>query len=401
MSEKSSDRLNAARGMNQLTVDAVLGVTNIVDSMHQTILSFGGRLGNREQTQTSGLTGIVYWGIRTITETVGNGLDQSLSQLGSLPIMQGGEPSSGREAVLSALNGVLGDHLQATENPLAISMKFRQAGKPLTDAELSKLLEQSNGKLAILIHGSCMNDLQWNRNDHDHGETLYRDLGYTPLYLHYNSGCHTSENGKQMAELLESLLALSTQKFDLAIVCHSMGGLVARSACYYGEKAGHAWLSHLTKLLFLGTPHHGAPLEKGGNWIDTILQISPYSTPFASLGKIRSSGVTDLRYGNIIDEDWRDIDRFEPADDPRTPVPLPKGVACYAIAATLSQDAGVIKDGLIGDGLVTVSSALGHHHDPVRQLKFPEAHCLIIRETNHLGLLDSPQVDKALKEWLI
>ena len=27
----------------------------------------------------------------------------------------------------------------------------------------------------------------------------------------------------------------------------------------------------------LGTPHHGAPLERGGTWIDTLLGVSRYS----------------------------------------------------------------------------------------------------------------------------
>jgi hypothetical protein len=41
--------------------------------------------------------------------------------------------SSGtREALLAALNGVLGDHLAASANPLAITMRLRREGKPLT-----------------------------------------------------------------------------------------------------------------------------------------------------------------------------------------------------------------------------------------------------------------------------
>jgi pimeloyl-ACP methyl ester carboxylesterase len=98
---------------------------------------------------------------------------------------------------------------------------------------------------------------------------------------------------------------------ELVIIAHSMGGLVSRSACHYGKVAGHSWLNHLLKIVFLGTPHHGASLERAGNWIDIILEISPYSAPFSRLGKIRSAGVTDLRYGNILDEDWKGRDRFE------------------------------------------------------------------------------------------
>ena len=104
-----------------------------------------------------------------------------------------------------------------------------------------------------------------------------------------------------------------------------MGGLVARSACRYGEEAGHAWRQKLDKLVFLGTPHHGAPLERIGNWVDVILGKTPYAAAFARLGKIRSAGVTDLRYGNLLDEDWQGRDRFAREPDSRRPVPLPEG----------------------------------------------------------------------------
>lgn len=388
------------RGTGKLAVDAILGITNIVDSMHRTILSLGGRIGDPEQTQTTGLTGMVYQTVRTITETVGHGLDSSLSQLNSLAIMQDGEPAAGREAVLAALNGVLGDYLVATNNPLAITMGFYRAGELLNNTELSETVKQANGKIAIMLHGSCMNDLQWERKGHDHGGAIFRDLGITPLYLRYNSGLHTSENGKEFSALLEALLAQSEEPMELTIVAHSMGGLVARSAYHYGKEYGHTWMKHLTKIVFLGTPHHGAPLEKGGNWIDTLLEISPYSTPFAQLGKIRSSGVTDLRYGNLLDEDWQGKDRFKRSDDLRTAVPLPDGVLCYAIAGTITQNASKLGDGLIGDGLVTVDSALGRHPNLQRQLLFPESHQSVCRGINHVDLLSNLDVYETLKRWL-
>src|SRR4029453_1583503 len=79
----------------------------------------------------------------------------------------------------------------------------------------------------------------------------------------------------------------------------SMGGLVARSASYHGRLARHDWLRSLRRLIFLGTPHHGAPLERGGHRLDYVMELSPYVAPFTRLGKARSAGITDLRYGNI------------------------------------------------------------------------------------------------------
>jgi hypothetical protein len=175
------------------------------------------------------------------------------------------------------------------------------------------------------------------------------------------------------------------------------GGLVGRSACYAGEAADHAWRATLKKLICLGSPHHGAPLERGGNWIDRLLGISPYSAPLSRLGKLRSAGVTDLRHGNVLDEDWSGRDRFAHGADTRKGLKLPEGVACYAIAATLS---GAPRKRLRGDGLVPVPSALGRSRKPEVALEFPEAHRWIAYGTGHLELLNRNEVYEKLREWL-
>ena len=186
-------------------------------------------------------------------------------------------------------------------------------------------------------------------------------------------------------------------RLSLNIIAHSMGGLVARSACHYGKEANHVWLNHLQKLLFLGTPHHGAPLEKGGNLINILLDISPYSAPFSRLVKVRSSGLTDLRYGNIVEDDWKGRGRFEPTADQRIPVPLPKDVQCYAIAATTKQVLNNCVDELVGDGLVPISSALGQHKRAELNLIFPTRQQWVGHNMNHLDLLNHPEVYETIK----
>ena len=126
-----------------------------------------------------------------------------------------------------------------------------------------------------------------------------------------------------------------------------MGGLVSRSACYYAEQDGLAWLLYLKKLIFLGTPHHGAPLERAGTWVDLLLGISPYTAPFARLGMVRSSGIKDLRHGTILGEVADQSDKKLAS----AAVSLPKDVSCFAIAATKQAQAGSGKR-LPGDGLV-------------------------------------------------
>ena len=398
MPENPNNITTDLRGLGNLTIDAVKGITDIVESLHQTIAGIAGLLGSPGQQRTRGITGMVYRNIHSITDLVGDGIDSLLNQL-SLIIGEK-DSSPGREALVSVLNGVLGDHLVARGNPLAIPMQFRKGGKPLDEQALADEIRQSNGRILVMVHGSCMNDLQWKRQGHDHGQALAADLGLLPVYLHYNTGLHISENGRRFSELLETLVKQSPQPVAIFMVTHSMGGLVSRSACYYGNASGQTWLNHLEKLVFMGTPHHGALLEKGGNCIDAILGISPYSAPFTRLGKIRSCGVTDLRYGNVVEEDWKDRDRFEFSGDRRVSVPLPGGVACYSIAATIGKEPGIIDDDLIGDGLVTVSSALGHHHKTEMNLCFPEPHRKIIREINHMDLLGHPKVYATIKNWL-
>ncbi len=387
-------------GAGRLTIDAIIGVTHMVESLHGTITGLSRILGPTEQNRTKGITKMVYRNIRTVTEWVGSGVDALLDRPGSMPGKKDAVPSPGREAFLSALNGVLGDHLVATDNPLAVSMQFRRNGKPLNEETLSETIQQSGGKIVVMVHGSCMNDLQWNRQGHDHGAALGRDLGFTPLYIHYNTGLHISENGKKFSDLLERTIVPSGKPITLFMVAHSMGGLVSRSACHYGKTSGHTWMNHLKKLVFLGTPHHGAPLEKCGNWIDKLLEISPYSTPFFRLGKIRSCGITDLRYGNVLEDDWKSCDRFNVSSDQRIPVPLPEGVACYSIAASSGKESKRLKDAFLGDGLVTISSALGRHKKIEFHLLMPQAHQWVGQNMNHMDLLNHPKVYETIKEWL-
>jgi pimeloyl-ACP methyl ester carboxylesterase len=364
------------RGLSRLAVDATSGVTDLVEAMHGNIAPK--ILGRPAEGRTRGITRFVYRGIRWVTRLVGGGIDAALARLA--PLLGERSSSRGREAVLAALNGVLGDYLAASRNSLAIQMRLEAGPAP------------AGGKLLILAHGLCMNDLQWHRKGHDHGAALARDLGYTPVYLHYNSGLHISTNGRAFAERIESLVAgWPVPIEELVILGHSMGGLVARSACYYGKAAGHSWTRRLDNLVFLGTPHHGAALERGGNWVDSALGISSYTAPLARLGKIRSAGITDLRHGNLLDEDWQGRDRFERAGDRRQPVALPEGVECFAMAAT----------GELGtDGLVSLDSALGRHEDPSFDLAVPESRRWVVHGISHFDLLSEPLAYAKLEEWL-
>jgi hypothetical protein len=387
------------RGASRLAVEATRSVTDLVEAMHHRIGAGPGLLGRPLLGLTRLFTAPIYGGIRGVTGLVGAGIDRALAQLA--PLSGERAPGPGHQALIAALNGVLGDHLEATANPLAIEMRLCHGGHPLEleRAALRAAFPEAGGKLLVLVHGSCLDDLQWNRQGHDHGAALARDLGFTPVYLHYNSGLHVSTNGRAFAALLERLVAEWPVPADeLVILAHSMGGLVSRSACHSGEAEGHDWRRRLRGLVCLGSPHHGAPLERGGHWVDLLLGVSRYSAPLARLGMIRSAGVTDLRFGNVLDEHWEGRDRFAPAGDVRGRLELPAGVPCYAIAATRTpRDAG---GRYASDGLVPVDSALGRHQEPRLQLGFPEAHQWIGFGMGHLDLLDRAEVYATIRAWL-
>ena len=390
------------RGLARLGVDAMVGVTDVVEAMHHTIVSRAGIVGPAAAGRTDGISGFIYRSVRGTTRVVGKGLD---AVLGRLAAAAPAERQPQREAWLAALNGVWGDHLVETGNPLAIAMKLSCQGHALafTSGTLDEQIKSPSGRVVVLAHGLVMNDLQWSRQGHDHGQMLERDLGFTPVYLHYNSGRHVSQNGREFAALLAQLVAAwPVPVIELVIVGHSMGGLVARSACFQaqGQARGQTWLAKLTKLVCLGTPHHGAPLERGGRLVDAAFGISPYGAPFARLGKARSAGITDLRYGNLQDADWKAGGRHAQHHDDRHPTPLPQGVRVYLAAATQSASPGGLRDKMIGDGLVPLASALGEHRNPALALHVPACDRLVVTQANHWDLLNRPEVAAKLGEWL-
>jgi hypothetical protein len=413
----------ALRGVSRLASEATVGVADLVEELHSRIARGPAGVGGPLIAgAVHGIRSLVYGSVRGVSRAVGGGLDAGLARLEPLldaPRRPERAAAAGaRDALLAALNGVLGDYLAETGNPLAIPMTLRRRGVPLvpTRAGLRAALPARRGTAVVLVHGLCMNDRQWRRAGpqgaaHDHGAALARDLGVTPLYLHYNTGRHVSANGRAFAELLEDLVAAwPGGRPRLVIVGHSMGGLVARSALRHGQQAGLAWTRRLRALVFLGTPHHGAPLERGGHGLQALLSGSGYTAPFARLGRLRSAGITDLRHGSLLDEDWQGRDRFAHGHDTRRAVALPAGVACHAMAATRTPAAdgepaievapGPGAARLAGDGLVPVASALGRHADPRRDLDFAPARQAIVRGCGHLDLLSSRAVYGQLRKWL-
>ncbi len=400
--KKSYLNISNLHGLTNILTDATINVTDLVEDMNKKIVHSPFLISTPLQHFITGISGIVYNNVRFVTKLVGYGLEKTLTQLNpKFPI---GIPFEKKETILAILNGVIGDYLDKNNNPLAIPMQLRHQNKtiPLNIDGINKVYSKINGRILLMVHGLCMNDMQWNHNNHNHGELLARELNLTPVYLHYNGGLHISTNGQNLNMILEELIKVwPIPVEELIIVAHSMGGLISRSAFHYGKKEKNTWTKYLKKIVFLGSPHHGAPLERVGNYVDLLFKTIHYVKPFARLAKMRSSGITDLRFGNLVEEDWKGIDRFEKYPDKRVHIALPENVNCYTIAATTGKKGDDLKAKIVGDGLVQLQSALGQHKDVNKKLHFKESNIYIVYENNHMDLLSNMKIYNKIKTWLL
>jgi len=376
------------QGVARLGFDAVEGVTNIAEGMFRNIAAFPLPLGSEAEGRAPGIAGLVYKSIRQVNRAVRQGVDPAL-ELAKRHLDYEAADSIASLSLISALNGVIGDHLERSDNPLAIKMEMiSNATTPGPD-------------LLIMLHGLAMHYSFFDSKGHNHGEAIAATHGFTPVYVHYNSGLHVSINGREFADQLEQLVdEWPVPVRSIRFFGYSMGGLLVRSGLHAAAEKGQRWPGLTRQVVYMATPHHGSALERGGNWFTSAIKVSPYSAPLAALAMVRSAGITDLRYGNVVDEDWQNQDRFEHHDDHRKHTPLTKNIEHFAIAASFVADEDDMLKRPRGDGLISPCSALGDHKDPKRDLGIPENKRLLVTGTGHLELLSHPKVFDRLIEWL-
>jgi len=309
--------------------------------------------------------------------------------------------------VLGALNGVLGDSIAAEHDSLAPQLRAR-----LHDGQLRRVPSNlahdaratATGKVIVFVHGLCESDRswwlgaqkQWGNGDTTYGSMLRAEAMWTPVYVNLNTGRHISDNGHELAWWLGELTReWPVEVREIALVGHSMGGILTRSAAHQGHEAGHAWVDRLTHVIGLGAPHTGAPLERFANWGTHQLARNPETRPLANLINRRSVGIKDLRYGAMLEADWAGADPDELLVDRCGEAALVPGVAYSQVSATLSRD----PDGpLPHDLLVTHRSALGQ--GSTRTIAFDGARALHLGGRHHFDLLSDPAVYHALRDWL-
>jgi len=311
--------------------------------------------------------------------------------------------------VLGAINGVLGDRIAREQAALAPSMRLRlHRGRlrrfPANVVADARGRGDTTGRLAVFVHGLCETDLcwsyaadrEWGDRTHTYGSRLRDDDGWTPLYLNFNTGRHVSENSLEFAEQLEELVRLWPVKVtEIALIGHSLGGLVARSAAHQGAALDHAWIEPLGHIVGLGAPHLGAPLERFTNWGTHRLARWPETRPFATLINRRSVGIKDLRYGALLEDDWLGFDPDELLTDRCTEAALLPGVAYSVAAATLSRE----PHGIFATDLL-VQHGSAHGIGKTRTIPFDRERTFHLGGKHHLHLLADRQVYEQLRRWL-
>ena len=400
---------NDIRAVADLAGEASSVLTSVVRGMHGGISSRVfksiGPSATPTRTIHDGLTRAIYSGVdrgirgaahvagMVAAEIWGNEADEALESR-----------ADSTAAVIAAVNGIYGDALTEQDSPLAGAMVIRRGGRsvPVTSEGLAEAYPAATNRIAVFVHGWCLTEQSWSRRPGEaedgrtYGERLHDDLGYSPVFLRYNTGLHVSVNGRTLAEILEMLHdQWPVPITELALVGHSMGGLVARSACHYGVELQHGWPNAVSRVVCLGSPHLGADLEKGVNVASWALAQLPETRSIATFLNTRSDGVKDLRFGACLDEDWLDADPDEFLRDRCHEAPFLPHASYHFVSSTVTPP---LLGMIAGDHLVRSKSAAGLGKS--RRIPFEAEHGLTLAGLNHFDLLNHPLVYTKLRDWL-
>ncbi|SIS18975.1 lipase family alpha/beta hydrolase [Williamsia sterculiae] len=340
-----------------------------------------------------------------ITDGVYAVISGTLAEVGGLAgqvaVGRGRPPSETPKGafVLGVVNGLIGDALAAEASPLAESMSVRvdNAAVAVRRSSLDAAFPDASERVVVFLHGLMETENAWRLGDGPgYGRRLHDDLDYSEVQIRYNTGRHISENGRELATLLQDLVSQwPVPVRTLTLVGHSMGGLVMRSACHQGADENAPWVQRVRHTICLGTPHLGAPMAQAVHYASAGLHAFPESRPFAQLLRRRSGGIRDLQQGSLVDDDWRDSDLDALRSRAVREIPLLPHAVHSFVSATVTADARHPLGRVIGDGLVLSPSASGRNR--ARRIGFSDDAGLAIGSANHFTLLNND----AVYDWLV
>ncbi len=399
-------RPQEVRALGDLAGEAIGGMAARVEDMHRGIAArVFGRMGAEAapvRVVHDGIARGVYAGLRGALGAGARAGAEALSLAGSSEDPPLESKPAGHVAI-GALNGAFGDRLEETGSALALPMTVRRGGRSIRPSRpaLAHAFGDATGRLAVFLHGLGETDDAWflgARRHLPYGLRLQAELGYTPIYIRYNSGRHISANGHDLAQLLDDVVRCwPVDVGEIALIGHSMGGLVARSACHRG--AGRPWVTKVRHVFMLGCPHLGAPLERAANAASAGLAAVPETRGFARALNLRSAGVKDLRYGYLLDEDWLDCDPDTFVRKAAQEVPFLHTANHYFVSASISRNPDGLAARLVGD-LFVVGPSAWHHAGRGRRLTFPVDHYRHVGGANHFDLLNHPAIYEQIRTWL-
>lgn len=388
------------RGAVQLATDGTLAATDLVEAVHARVLASIPFV-RSASPRTQGLTGWIYRTVRTLMRLAGRGTEVGLHAAEQALPPASPSPPATRLRLQAILNGVMGDHLFDTGNPLAYPFSLRDATGAPVGNDASRDATPLPDTLVVFVHGLCCSDRSWTGKAERPGHVgaISNTTGGVPVFVRYNTGRPICANGALLARQLQSLVARRARPPRLVLVAHSMGGLVVQSAFAHARRTSARWPRLVTETIYLGTPHQGAPLERAGAWIEDQLRRTQFTAPFAALASLRSRGIQDLHDGaSARSNSAFSVSTSGEADNE-------PGRSFYA-AATLASSSSSAR--AMGDGLVPLASALDTPPDsvsdastcPPTHLSTPLSTRQVFEDIGHFDLLHDPSVTEAVQTWL-
>ncbi len=397
------------RAFGGFLLDAAAVLTEPVQNLHQAIagrvFKNVGPASEPVRVVHDGIVGAVYGSVRGGFRLAAAGV--RVLPLGEPDVVDPAEQSDLALTAQAAINGILGDRMNRDE-ALTIEMGLVHDRRPLPvePEALRAAFPQAAPTVVVFIHGLAESERCWwapaghkHRVGPSYGDRLAEDLGVTPLYVRYNSGRHISENGARLSALLDQVVtAWPVPGVELVLVGHSMGGLVARSACLQAVTGGHGWVGRVRHVVSLGTPHQGAPLERVVNRASQLLSRVGESKPVADVLELRSDGVRDLRFGYLLEDEWRHSDPAAVRRPAIDPAPNLEGAAHWFVSGSLRPGRHPLNH-VLGDLLVTEASAVSPSRTKSGE-RVEGADTAHFAGLDHLALCNDPAVYAQLRTWL-